>query len=128
MWEMQGFPATPHPVAVPRLKSSRARRCLRCLVRWGSSAKDLEDYPAEAEIEQAHVGDHKEHKDQHYDEIVDQLLPGRIDDLAQLGDGLPDELDGRRTLSPDRLIALLCGCALRSPPRRPRPFSLCAGT
>src|SRR4029450_1821814 len=114
MRKMPGFPASPHPVAAPRLKSSRARRCLRCLVRWGSSAKDLEDYPAEAEVEQAYVGDHKQHKDHNYDEIIDQLLPGGVHDLAQLADRLPDELEGRRALGLDRPIALVRGSGFRS--------------
>jgi hypothetical protein len=63
------------------------------LVRWRSSAKDLEDCPAEAEVEQAHVRDHKQHKDQHYDEVVDQLRAGGIDNLAEFSDRLPNELD-----------------------------------
>src|SRR5215211_3697330 len=112
---MQGFPAPPHPAAGCRLKSSRARRYLRCLVRCRSSAEDLEDRPAKTEVQQAYVGDHKQHKDQYDDEIVDQLRAGRIDNLAQFADRLPDELKRRRTLSLDRLISLLRSCAFRRP-------------
>ena len=66
---MQSFRARLHPAAV-----RRARQYLRYVVRW-SSAKDLENCPAEAEVEQAYEGDHKQHKDQHDDEVVDQLRP-----------------------------------------------------
>src|ERR687897_2989242 len=65
------------------------------------SAEDSEDRGTEAQVEQAHVRDHEQHENQHHDEVVDQLLAGRVDDLAQLPHGLADELDRRR---PFRLL------------------------
>src|SRR3712207_3778909 len=62
------------------------------------SAEESEDRGTEAQVEQAHVRDHEQHENQHHDEVVDQLLAGRVDDLAQLPDGLADELDRRRPL------------------------------
>src|SRR5918997_3741487 len=68
------------------------------------SAEDSEDRGAEAQVEQAHVRDHEQHENQHHDEIVDQLLAGRVDDLAQLADGLTDELQRRRPLRLGQLV------------------------
>src|ERR671912_2123052 len=83
------------------------------------SAEDSEDRGTEAQVEQAHVRDYEHHENQHHDEVVDQLLAGRVDDLAQLPDRLPDELDRRRPLPFDRLVALGNRDGLRRTPRRP---------
>src|ERR687889_29145 len=68
------------------------------------SAEESEDRGAQAQVEQAHVRDHEQHENQHHDEVVDQLLAGRVDDLAQLPHGLADELQRGRPLPLDRLI------------------------
>src|SRR3712207_5991797 len=73
------------------------------------SAEDSEDRGTEAQVEQAHVRDHEQHENQHHDEVVDQLLAGRVDDLAQLSDGLPDELDRRRPFPLGGPVPLGCG-------------------
>src|SRR5918993_3549755 len=76
------------------------------LVQGSVSAEDSEDRGTEAQVEQAHVRDHEQHEDQHHDEVVDQLLAGRVDDLPQLPDGLADELYRRRPLPLCHPVAL----------------------
>src|SRR3712207_6665470 len=114
----------PSAAAVPALSTGSTRV-------WGSSAEKLsgtfvspllgglvvrfsaeqsEDRGAEAQVEQAHVRDHEQHENQHHDEVVDQLLTGRVHDLAQLPDGLADELQRCRPPPLDRLVPLgRCG-------------------
>src|SRR3712207_4256642 len=127
-------PSVPEPVSVPggtppeptaswvsALSTGSVRGCgssaeklsgtsVSPLLGRSVSAEDAEDRGSEAQVEQAHVRDHEQHENQHHDEIVDQLLTGRVDDLAQLPDGLADELQRRRTLPLDRLVPLgRCG-------------------
>src|SRR5690349_3076094 len=66
---------------------------LASLCPWGarSRAEQGVDALADEEVQQRHQRDHERHEDQHDKRVGDQLVPRRPDDLAELGDDLPEE-------------------------------------
>ena len=82
------------------------------LVIRTSAREDREDELAETEVQQRDDRDHHEHEDHDDEEVGDQLLLGRVDDLAELGDHLAVER-GR------------CSCVPRSPSRAGRGRLCC---
>src|SRR4051812_25728737 len=84
----------------------------RMAVQAGGSAEDGEDALGEGQVEAGDERDHDGDEDDHHGGVGDQLLAARPDDLAQLGDDLPEE-------APDAaLVPQLRGAgALRGGPR-----------
>ena len=76
------------------------------------SCKDLEDRPAEGQVEDGDDGDHDGDEHELDRRVGEQLLTGRVDHLAQFGDHLADEQGDPRRAQARQAASLLWAATL----------------